>query len=199
MKKVISLFLSIALIFTLSAFAFADEELLNYRWRDVEEIVQASFGSDGNIWPIDEVNATMWLPGNFVPADPSAEGFGDDCIGLFVSSEGAGYVLISYTAADKVDLDNYYNFSLEQGVDSFKILINDIPAVEQDKEDSFIVTFLTQEEKLLQFLFSPVSNPVYGLVMCSIKSTVEEEPVTEETEVIEPVAPKNPVSSLISK
>ena len=202
MKKAISLFLFITLIFSFSFTAYAEEDLLNYRWRDVEKIVQESFGADGNIWPIDEVNVTMWLPGEYSSVDPAAEGLDNDCIRLFVSSVGSGYVIITYSDADGVDLENYYNYSLGQGVSSYKILVNDIPAVEQDREDSFMLTFSTQEGKFLQFLFGPSSNPVYGLVMSSIMSTVEEEPLPIEPESVEVPAtptPENPVSRLISK
>jgi hypothetical protein len=202
MKKIISLFLSIILIFSLSVHALADDNLLNYRWNDVEQIVQDSFGSTGNIWPIDEVNVTMWLPKEFIPVDPAAEGF-ENCLGLFTSSDGVSYVLINYIDSDGLDLNSYYNYTRDQAPNIYKILVNDIPALEQDSTDSFMVMFMTQEGKLLQFLFSPASNPVYGLVMSSIQSTVAEEavPVVEPEPVEVPAtpAPVNPVSGLISK
>lgn len=201
MKKIISVFLLAVLLSSISSFAFAEEDLLNYRWIDVEKIVNDSFGSDGTIWPINEVNATIWLPNIFSPIDHSGEGL-EDCIDLFVTEDGANYVLVNYTSSDSMDLESFYTQLLQQGANVYKILVNDIPALEQDNDGSYMITFQTQEGKFLEFLFGPSSNPVYGLVMSSIISTVEEEPVPIEPESVEVPAtptPENPVSRLISK
>lgn len=202
MKKVLSVFLLIALLCSLSSLAFAEENLLNYRWVDVQNIVNDAFGSDGNTWSLDEVNATIWLPSVFSPVDHSGEGL-EDCIDLFVTQDGGSYVLVNYTSADGMDLESYYNQLIQQGANASKILVNDIPALEQDTANSYMITFQTQDGKFLEILFAPISNPVYGLVMSSIQSTVPEEPVPvaepEPVEVPATPAPVNPVSGLISK
>ena len=121
---------------------------------------------------------------------------------LFVTEDGANYVLVNYTSSDSMDLESFYTQLLQQGANVYKILVNDIPALEQDNDGSYMITFQTQEGKFLEFLFGPSSNPVYGLVMSSIISTVEEEPVPIEPESVEVPAtptPENPVSRLISK
>ena len=61
MKKIISVFLLAVLLSSISSFAFAEEDLLNYRWIDVEKIVNDSFGSDGTIWPMTFLSQKMGL------------------------------------------------------------------------------------------------------------------------------------------
>lgn len=199
MKKLLSLIIALALVFSLSAFASAE---MNYKWVDVQNAVQQSFGSSGKFYPINEVNATIWLPDEFISVDPAEAEMGEGCIGFYVLG-GNDYVLINYTDSDGLDLEGYYNEALQKGADVGKILVNDIPAIEQDNsaDNSFLLMFQTQENKFLQFIFAPLSNPVYGLIMSSIQSTVTEEPVPDakDAEIPAAPAPVNPVSGLISK
>ena len=201
MKKFLSLIIALVFIFSLSGLASAE---LNYRWIDVQDIVHQSFGSSGKFYPIEEVNATIWLPDEFTSIDPAEAGIGDGCIGFYVLG-GNDYVLINNTDSDGLDLEGYYNEALQKGNVVARILVNDIPAIEQDNssENSFLLMFQTQDNKFLQFIFSPLSNPVYGLIMSSIQSTVTDDPAPvvepESVEVPATPAPVNPVSGLISK
>ena len=195
MKKYLSLILALVFVFSLSAAASAE---LNYKWVDVQNAVQQTFGGTGTFYPIEEVNATIWLPDEYTSVDPAEAGMGDGCVGFYVLG-GNAYVLINYTDSEGLDLNGYYNEALQKGADVGKVLVNDIPAIEQDNlaEDSFLLMFHTRDDKLLQFIFSPLSNPVNGFIMSSIQPT----DVAEETVEVaaEPATPVNPVSSLISK
>ena len=71
MKKLISFFLAVFVVLSISAFVFADENLINYRWVDVEKNVQETFGSTGNTWLIKEVDATIWFPSEYSSLDPA--------------------------------------------------------------------------------------------------------------------------------
>ena len=195
MKKFLSLIIALVFVFSLSAVASAE---LNYKWVDVQNAVQQSFGTTGKVYPIEEVNATIWLPDEYTSVDPAEAGVGDGCIGFYVLG-GNAYVLINYSDSEGLDLDGYYNEALQNGAAVEKILVNDIPAVEQDnvEDDSYLLMFHTRDDKLLQVIFSPLSNPVNGFIMSSIQPT----DVVEETAEVaaEPAAPVNPVSGLISK
>lgn len=195
MKKFLSLIIALVFVFSLSAVASAE---LNYKWVDVQNAVQQSFGTTGKVYPIEEVNATIWLPDEYTSVDPAEAGVGDGCIGFYVLG-GNAYVLINYSDSEGLDLDGYYNEALQNGAAVEKILVNDIPAVEQDnvEDDSYLLMFHTRDDKLLQVIFSPLSNPVNGFIMSSIQPT----DVAEETAEVaaEPAAPVNPVSGLISK
>ena len=195
MKKFFFLLLALVLVFSLSSTASAE---LNYKWVDVQNAVQQTFGGTGKFYPIEEVSATIWLPDEYTSVDPAEAGMGDGCVGFYVLGENA-YVLINYTDSEGLNLDGYYNEALQKGADVGKILVNDIPAIEQDNvaEDSFLLLFHTRDDKLLQVIFSPLSNPVNGFIMSSIQPT----DVAEETAEVaaEPAAPVNPVSGLISK
>ena len=204
MKKLISVFLAVLLVLSLSLYALGDENLPNYKWEHVEKIVQDTFGSNGNVYQIKNIDASIWLPGEYISVDPVQEGLGPDCLGLFLM--GDSFVLINYTDPEGLDLNSYYDYSIQQGLQVEKVLVNDIPAILQDnpQEDSFLLMFQTQENKFLQFIFSPLSNPVNGIIMSSIQSTVAQEPTpvessSESTGVSEPAAPTNPVSGLIYK
>ena len=196
MKKFLSFIIAIVLIFSLSAIASAE---LNYRWIDVQDIVHQSFGSSGKVYPIDEVNATIWLPDEYISVDPAEAGMGDSCVGFYVLG-GNVYVLINYADSEGLDLNGYYYEALQKGAAVQRILVNDIPAIEQDNiaDDSYLLMFQTRDNKLLQVIFSPLSNPVNGLIMSSIQPTDVAEETVEEAPA-EPVAPVNPVSGLISK
>lgn len=204
MKKVFFLLLALVFVLSIPYVAFAEDTLLNYRWVDVQNTVKQVFGSSGTFYPIDEVNATIWLPDEFVSVDPSEADLNDSCIGFYLMGDNA-FVLINYIDSDGLDLDSYYNQCIQQGTSIEKVLINDIPALEQDTpaNNSFLLMFQTQENKFLQFIFSPLSNPVNGIIMSSIQSTVPEESAPavepEPAEVSETPAPVNPVSGLISK
>ena len=195
MKKFLSLIIALVFVFSLAAVASAE---LNYKWVDVQNTIQQVFGSDGTFYPIEEVNATFWLPDEYVSVDPAEAGVGDECLGLYTLG-GNSYVLINYTDGNGLDIDSYYTVCVEKGLDVDKVLINDIPAIIQDDagSDSFLLMFVTRDNKLLQFIFSPLSNPIGGIVMCSIQPT----DIAEETAEVaaEPAAPVNPVSGLISK
>lgn len=198
MKKVLSLFLALALLCSLSAFAFADDDLLNYKWEHVEKILQDNFGSDATVWPLEQVNATIWLPNAYYSVDP-AELELDSCIAFFTTESGSDYILVNYADSEGLPLEGYYAYYYQDGQEVYNILVNDIPAVEQDMEDTFAVTFQTRDAKYLQFIFAPSTNPLYGYILCSIQPTDQAEEVVEEVVEAEPPAPVNPVSGLIHK
>lgn len=204
MKKLVLSFFVLVFLLTICSSVFADETLLNYRWEDVQSTVNQVFGSDGTFYRIDDVNATIWLPSEYISIDPVEAELGSDCIGCYMMGDSS-FVLINYTDSEGIDLESYYNQCIMQGTPIEKVLINDIPAIEQDTpaNNSFLLMFQTQDNKFLQFIFSPLSNPVNGIIMSSIQSTVPEESAPavepEPAEVSETPAPVNPVSGLISK
>lgn len=204
MKKLFFLFFTFILVFVLSAFSFAEDDLLNYRWVDVQSTVNQVFGSNGNVYSLDDVNITIWLPEEYISINPTEAELDNSCIGCYAMGNDS-FVLINYSDSEGIDLDGYYNYRVQQGLPIEKILVNDIPAILQDdlENNSFLLMFQTQENKFLQFIFSPLSNPVNGIIMSSIQSTVGEEPApvveSEPVEVPETPAPLHPVSTLISK
>ena len=204
MKKLVFSFLVLVFLLTICSVVFADDTLLNYRWEDVQSTVTQVFGSNGTFYTIEKINATIWLPSEYSSIDPVEADLDSSCIGCYMMGDGS-FVLINYTDSEGLDLDSYYNQCVLQGISVQKVLINDIPALEQDTpaNNSFLLMFQTQENKFLQFIFSPLSNPVNGIIMSSIQSTVPEEsaPAVEPESVEVPAtpAPVNPVSGLISK
>ncbi len=200
MKKSISIFLALIVVLSFSVSAFADGDIPNYRWIDVENNVINVFGDAGNVYPLEEVNATFWLPSEFISHDPAEEGMDETCIGLYATADAGHYIFVDYRDAEGLTLDSYFAYAFQQGFSVSRILVNDIPAIYQEDpaNNTFTLMFQTRDDKLLEFFFSPLSSSLYGIVMCSIQPTDVKEEAVEEAPV-EPVVPVNPVSGLISK
>ena len=198
MKKIFSLFLIFVLLFSLSAVSFADGEEAEYNWGDVVPIISNVFSGDGALWRIKDVEAVMWLPGVFIPADLSEDDAQSECIGFFTTESGSASILLYYVDMDGISLNDLYSYYKQNDIVAEMVSVNGIPAILQKNTDSdmLILTFQTRDGKLFQVLFSPISDENYAkffdMVISSIQPDVIEEPV-------ETVVPQNPVSGLISK
>ena len=194
MKKLVSLVLVLGLILTLSVFASA--ETTEYNWSSVEDVFNGGLAAQGSFWPLDEVDASFWLPAFFTPAEPTAEDTAAGCIRLFSVEDGLATVLVNYDEADGATLQSFYTYFTQNGSKAELVSVNDVPALllRDEEHDATVLMYITQEGKLLQFLLLPLSSEeLYTYVITSIRPNVKEE------ENAEPVAPVNPVSGLISK
>ena len=114
MKKVISFFLSVLLILSLSVVSFADWDSGEYDWASAEAKIKESFG-DFNIYSIPEVTASLWLPGSFLPAERTAEEIENDCIASYMTGPEDAFATFYYMDSDGVSLDALYNTQLQNG------------------------------------------------------------------------------------
>lgn len=198
MKKIFSLFLVVALMLSLSALAFAEEdidiELVEYNWADAEYVFKQEFAGNSTKWYIEEVDATLWLPSAFVAEELTEEDRANDLIKIFASPNGGNFILLSYSDVENFSVFALYAVMSDAGEDATLVSVNDIPAVLlRDKENSSLVLmFATREEKLFQVVFMPLEDEeLFELIIDSIQPYVEE--------VEDAPAPVNPVSGLISK
>ncbi len=200
MKKILSLLLSLFLLFSLSAVAFADGEVVEYNWDDVSGNSFWTFQGHNTFWLIEEVNAMMWLPDFFIPFDVSGGELGSDCIGFFAEEDSEAYVLVAYSDLSGITLDSLFSIYSQNGQNVEKVSVNGIPAIlERNMEnDTLSLTFQTVDNMFLQIVASPASDDnyamVYNTVFASVQPKIDDEPDAAET-----VAPAHPVSSLISK
>ncbi len=199
MKKTLSLLLSLFLLFSLSATAFAEEEAEEYNWKYARDRIQVVFPGHGNIWSINEVEALMWLPDVFLYVDPAEADLDNDCIGMFVMENSEAYILLSYLEIEGVTLDSLFSYYSQNGHDARMVTVNGIPAIlDRNMEaNNLNLTYQTKDNMFFQIIFSPVSDSnyemMYDFVIASIQPDIQDEPSAE------PVVPTNPVSSLISK
>ena len=197
MKKVISVLFSIILILSLCDISFADNNITEYNWSEVESVVEKAFGEPGNTWTIEEVDADIWLPGKYQPVELTSEEIADGCIGFYSAEGRSDYVLLNYSDSNGLTLDTLLYYFLQNGSDVYRLSVNGVPAIyvrEPDKGTA-LLTFQTVEGKLFQLVFSPLAGEeVFQYSIISIR------PHEEISEVsAEPVVSVNPVSGLISK
>ena len=196
MMKLFSVVLAVLLVFSLSVCSFADGGMKEYNWSSVKDQLPAVFAEGCVEGLIEEVDATFCLPGLFYPVPLTEEDIKENYIGFLVSEDGNSFILFSYDDMDNnTSLDFLYSYYTQNGINAEKILVNGIPALlQRDFENNILLlSYHTQEDKLLQLMFSPLSNEsIYEYIIASIQPRVEET-------AAEPVVPVNPVSSLISK
>ncbi len=195
MKKYISFLLAFSLILAFSASCFADNSF-DYSWSTQESNFYDRFGNQYLPWLVEEVDAQLFAPNSFLPVELSDADRADGCIG-FLTSDTGEYIALYYTNSDGLTLDTLYNYYTQNNYLADSISVNDIPAVllHDDNNNILILTFLTQNNKFFQIMFSPLSEKadVFDYVIASIQ------PYVEETSDTEPVVSVNPVSGLISK
>lgn len=195
MKKYISFLLAFSLILAFSASCFADNSF-DYSWSTQESNFYDRFGNQYLPWLVEEVDAQLFAPNSFLPVELSDADRADGCIG-FLTSDTGKYIALYYTNSDGLTLDTLYNYYTQNNYLADSISVNDIPAVllHDDNNNILILTFLTQNNKFFQIMFSPLSEKadVFDYVIASIQ------PYVEETSDTEPVVSVNPVSGLISK
>ncbi len=198
MKKIFSLFLVVALMLSLSALAFAEEdidiELVEYNWADAEPVFKQEFAGNSTKWYIEEVDATLWLPSAFVAEELTEEDRANDLIKIFASPNGGNFIILSYSDVENFSVFALYAVMSEAGEDVTLVSVNEIPAVllRDNENSSLVLMFATREEKLFQVVFMPLEDEeLFELIIDSIQPYVEE--------VEDAPAPVNPVSGLISK
>ena len=194
MKRLISLFLVLLLICALNLHAFADEEN-EYNWEDAQAFVGSKILSEGNYWSIDEVDATIWLPGIFTPAELTEEDKADGTIAFYTTGNENNFLLLNYSSYENLTIETFYYYFLQNGYSVELISVNGIPAILQRDEtrNQILLIFQTRDGKFLQLIFSPLSDEViFAPIIASIQPNVEEDSA-------ESVIPVNPVSTLISK
>ena len=204
MKKIVSLFLVLIMVLSVSVVSFAEETITDYNWDQVSSLVQEFFGGTINLALIDEVEATFWIPGTFYIAELSEEDISNNCIGYLLTEDGSAFILIYYMDMPVASLDALLSYNRGQGLNSRMINVNGIPAVrlEDPANDSLSVSFQTQENKLFQMYFYPATNDYYSAVFDMVIASIFPDEVNipgQEASEPEPPAPVNPVSSLISK
>lgn len=196
MKRLISIILTVIFICTFAPFAPATEEN-EYTWEDAQAFVGPQILAEGNFWPINEVDATMWLPGIFSPVELTEEDKADGTIAFYTTENRSRFLLLNYSSYDNLTIETFYYYFLQNGFNVELISVNGIPAIlQRDTSESggqIILVFQTRDGKFLQFIFSPSSDEViFAPIIASIQPRVEEESD-------EPIISLNPVSKLISK
>lgn len=196
MKKLVSFLLAIALVFSFSILACAEEqiEIPEYHWADAEPVFKEEFAGRSTQWYIDEVDASMWLPDSFVLEELTAEDQAQGIIRIFGAPDGSNFILMSYSDAENFNVISVYAGMKEAGDDVQLVSVNDIPAVLiRDAENgNLVLLFETREHKAFQVIFIPLEDEeFFELVIDSIQ------PYVEDVETAP--APVNPVSGLISK
>ncbi len=199
MKKILSLLLSLLLLFSFSAFAFAEEDVTSYNWATTAARSLEVFPGHNRIYTIEEVDALIWLPDIFLPVNPSEEDFENGCIGMFVVEDSDAFVLLSYSDLSGITLDALSSYYTQNGRDARIVTVNGIPAllVRDAENNNLSLSYQTRDGLLFQVVLSPALDDnyasLYEMVIASIQPTLE-----EDTDEPAP-APQNPVSSLISK
>ena len=203
MKKVLSLLLTVMLVFSFSSAVFADSGATEYNWADVGSAVLDYFGTDGNICKIDEVDALFWVPNYFHIVELTAEDEAENCIGYLVNNDGSAFMLLYYLEMPVPTLDSLMSSYRANGHNTRMVTVNDIPAVymQDYTSDSVSVSFQTKENKLFQVFFYPASDENYSVIFDLIlASFLPADTLIPDEAPAEPVAaPVNPVSGLISK
>ena len=198
MKKILSLLLSLLLLFSLSATAFAEENPVEYHWMDTFGQILDTFAGHGNLLRIEEVDALVWLPDIFIPVTLTEEDEQNGTIGIFVMEDSDAFVLFNYSEIPDITLDSLYTYYSQNNHTVEKVSVNNIPAIlDRDEENNTLtLTYQTQEGKFFQVIFSPVSDEHFASLFDLVISSIQPD---FEAESAEPAVPTNPVSGLISK
>ena len=195
MKKFVSLSLVLMLLLSLPVFSFAAGTEYNYS--EVEDHLSERLGGDTKWWKIDQVDALICLPTSFLFAPLSDEDRANDCILFALPDDDSGrYFLAYYSDAAGITLETLSSYN-QNGFTGEMVTVNGIPAVLQrnTQDNILILSYLTQQNKLFQLLFTPLSDedPFYSSIISTIQADI---PVVAASDDVVPV---NPVSGLISK
>ena len=197
MKKVLSLFLSLALMIFPFSFAFAEDLSLN--WENFNSIANNVFGEDAHFVYIPEVDAEIWVPDYLSSVTLTDSDRENNTIASFLSADESEMVFISYFSAVGLTLESYKKALEEKGLQAEIGVINDIPVLHYYDPNSaaLVVNYLTRDSYIMQVLFFPfydeVSSSVFTIMLSSIR------PTQEDSEQITSFSPVNPVRGLISK
>ncbi len=193
MKKYCSLFLVFAIFLSLSSVSFAET---SYSWSEAEAMINEIFGDEKTIRSIDEVDASICIPNLFSPNSLAEEDIKNGLIYMYATESGSAFLLMYYTDSEGLTLENFYSYYVQNGYDVEMVEVNGISAalLRDVEDDALLLIYLTQDGKIFQVVFSPLSmEAIYDLIIPSIRPNEKEE-IT-----VEPSVPKNPISGLISK
>lgn len=197
MKKILALFLSLALMIFSVSVAFAEDLSLN--WENFNSIADNVFGEDAHFVNIPEVDAEIWVPDYLSPVTLTDSDRENNTIASFLSADETEMVFISYFSAVGLTLESYKQALEEKGLQADIGVINDIPVLHYYDPNSaaLVVNYLTRDQYILQVLFFPffdeVSSSVFTIMLSSIR------PTQKDAEQMTSFSPVNPVSGLISK
>ena len=196
MKKIISIFLVLFITISLSSVAFAEDDL---SWDFYGPIAEETFGNTAHFVTINEVQATIWIPDYLVSTPLSEEDLAAGALACYMPVDESSMIYISYYDAEGLTLENFQNALSNSGIQADIQIINGIPALVyyDGQNDTFVVTYTTQDGYFLQLMCYPLSDELSSILFTMVLSSVQ--PIVEEEEDVVPVVPVNPVSGLISK
>lgn len=160
MKKLIAVFLAIAMLCALSVSAAAATETENVlNWADVEADVEAS-GIAGDFFQIGDNNLMMWLPSVFSEEELTEEDIENGYLSYLTTSDGSAVIAImSVDIGESLEdweeeLPDYGVTDAEMGViNGYKALMYSTP-----EDDTMCVDFETEGGEIIEFTFYPMSD-----------------------------------------
>ena len=175
MKKIFAAILVLAMLFTLSAAAMAEEaeDARTLSWITAQRALEKA-GLNGEFYQVGDLDMDIWIP-DLLTAQTDIP---DDTYYVFESEDGAAAIEVNSVAlVEGMELGDVEDYVTDRGAESDGFYwINGFDAlIYEQKDEGFLSVVIkpTDDAVALEFVFDGVSNPeVYSLasmVMCTIQ------------------------------
>ncbi len=194
MKKVLSLFISLLLVFLFGSSVFAADSSSSLSWEEVGPTLEDVFGDMAHFVRLDEVEAKIWLPDYLAPVELTAEDQENNAVACYMSEDETEMLYITYVDVNNLSLEAFQRQLAQNNITSEIMEVNGIPAlIYMLPEDNVtMVTYSTADGYFLQLMHYPIYDDFFTMILSSLQPDV----VVADAAPIEPV---NPVSGLIHK
>lgn len=183
LKRFAAFVMCAALCLSLTAAAFAEEEVQEINWTEEMEQAVAQAGIEGEFAVIDKAALQMFIPAAMRDAELSEEEKAEGLIACYVTEDDSAIVTVRYLDGEGVTLEDYSSAleEMEDVSDLDVVIVNGIPYLDYvlKKDDCGCLATVTESGYILEFVFYPMSDEgfasVAGIMLSSIQPVDAEE------------------------
>jgi len=176
MKKLIAILISLCLMLA-AAGAFAETAITEMSWETVEPLLE-TYGLEGNFETFDEVAVQIWIPSSMTRSELTQEDVDKGFIAHFLDEDQTAQILVMYTDADGMTLEEYAKALPDDSVsDIEELVINDLEAISYTVEETDSITYAFEIENgyILDVTMAPKSAEGADIAWYIVASSIMEE------------------------
>lgn len=172
MKKIVSLFLALAMLLCAIP-AFATE----INWADLQE-QGAEMIAQGDFVTFDEIALKMWMPTTLTAVELGDEDREQGYIGYFMTADEAAAIAVAYVDVGGMSLEDYKAQLTQVGATEIEdVVINGMPAVSYvlAESDTACVSFVTEAGYIFEVSGAPKSDEGFAAVLAFVMASIQGE------------------------
>ncbi|MBR2257307.1 MAG: hypothetical protein IJ899_08210 [Blautia sp.] len=154
----------------------ADDASAALQWEDIQEELD-KLDIEGEFINLDEAGVKIWMPPFLIADELTDEDKENGYLGYYQQEDKKGCVSILYVDSYGITLEEYAGLIDEDGsfteIAFCKVNGMDALTYKNDQSVEVFVTFITEDEHILEFTFWPVSNDYFYTIAQIMAASIQ--------------------------